>query len=165
VCWAGTRQSLGSALICAQMSQISWRTTGAHQPTQHRQMDAGVLEPEIGSFRLHLAAEGKATRTIRSYTEAAAWFAATRLIGEAGKSRWEQADRRDVEEWMAWLLDHYSDAYASNQYREQARWGALHREWSPGSRARWRGPGIARPWRSCMPRAAGGVPRARPGLH
>jgi integrase/recombinase XerD len=64
-------------------------------------MDAGVLDPEIGSFRLHLAAEGKAPRTIRSYAEAAAWFAAARLIGEAGKSRWEQADRRDVEVGMA----------------------------------------------------------------
>ena len=87
------------------------------RPRRSRQLDAGVLDPEIGSFRLHLAAEGKAPRTIRSYTEAAAWFAAARLIGEAGKSRWEQADRQDVEEWMAWLLDRYSDAYASNQYR------------------------------------------------
>jgi site-specific recombinase XerD len=87
------------------------------RPRRSRQMDAGVLDPEIGSFRLHLAAEGKAPRTIRSYTEAAAWFAAARLIGEAEKSRWEQADRRDVEEWMAWLLDRYIDAYASNQYR------------------------------------------------
>ncbi len=89
----------------------------ARSARQPRQMEAGVLEPEIGSFRLHLAAEGKAPRTIRSYAEAAAWFAAARLIGEAGKSRWEQAGRLDVEGWMAWLLDRYSDAYASNQYR------------------------------------------------
>ncbi len=84
---------------------------------QPRQMDAGVLGAEIGSFRLHLAAEGKAPKTIRLYTEAVAWFAAARLLGEAGKTGWEQADRRDVQEWMAWLLDRYSDAYASNQYR------------------------------------------------
>ena len=80
-------------------------------------MDAGVLGTEIGSFRLHLAAEGKAPKTIRLYTEAAAWFAAARLLGQAGKTSWEQADRRDVQEWMAWLLGKYSDAYAGNQYR------------------------------------------------
>jgi hypothetical protein len=53
-----------------------------------RQMDAGVLGAEISSFQLHLAAEGKAPKTIRSYTEAA-WPAAARLLGEAGKSGWE----------------------------------------------------------------------------
>jgi Phage integrase, N-terminal SAM-like domain len=84
---------------------------------QPRQMDAGVFGAEIGSFRLHLAAEGKAPKTIRLYTEAVAWFAAARLLGEAGKTGWEQADRRDVQEWMTWLLGRYSDAYASNQYR------------------------------------------------
>ena len=80
-------------------------------------MDAGVLGAEIGSFRLHLAAEGKAPKTIRLYTEAVAWFAAARLLDKAGKTCWKQADRRDVQEWMAWLLGRYSDAYASNQYR------------------------------------------------
>ena len=84
---------------------------------QPRQMDAGVLGAEIGSFRLHLAAEGKAPKTIGLYTEAVAWFAAARLLGQAGKTGWEQADRRDVREWMSWLLGRYSDAYASNQYR------------------------------------------------
>jgi site-specific recombinase XerD len=84
---------------------------------QPRQMDAGPLGAEIGSFRLHLAAEGKAVKTIRLYTEAVAWFAAARLGSEAGKSGWEQAEERDVQEWMAWLLGRYSDAYASNQYR------------------------------------------------
>ena len=81
-----------------------------------RQMDAGVLGAEIGSFRLHLAAEGKAPKTIRLYTEAAAWFAAARLL-DGGKTGWEQAARRDVQGWMAWLLGRYSDACASNQYR------------------------------------------------
>jgi integrase/recombinase XerD len=79
-------------------------------------MDAGVLGAEIGSFRLHLAAEGKAPKTIGLYTEAVAWFAAARLLGD-GKTGWQQAGRRDVQEWMAWLLERYSDAYASNQYR------------------------------------------------
>ena len=84
---------------------------------QARQMDAGALAAEIASFRLHLAAEGKAPKTIRLYTEAVTWFAAARLLGQARKTGWRQADARDVEEWMAWLLGRYSDAYASNQYR------------------------------------------------
>ena len=37
---------------------------------QARQLDAGPLVADIASFRLHLAAEGKALKTIRLYTEA-----------------------------------------------------------------------------------------------
>ena len=44
-----------------------------------KQLDAGVFQPEIGSFRLHLAAEGKAAKTIRNYVEAVQWFAAAHL--------------------------------------------------------------------------------------
>jgi integrase/recombinase XerD len=65
---------------------------------QPRQLDAGALGAEISSFRLHLAAEGKAPKTIRLYTEAVSWFAATRLLGHAGKTRWEEASKRDVRE-------------------------------------------------------------------
>jgi hypothetical protein len=90
---------------------------GSRQP---RQMDAGILEPEIGSFRLHLAAEGKSAKTIRTYTEAARWFAAEHLLGQAGKNCWEQADSRDIQEWMQWLLGRGSDSYASNQFRALA---------------------------------------------
>jgi integrase/recombinase XerD len=81
-----------------------------------KQRDAGPLLPEIRSFRLHLAAEGKSAKTIRTYTDAAAWFAAAHLLRRAGKSAWRQADKRDVQQWMAWLLGRYSDSYASNQY-------------------------------------------------
>ena len=41
-----------------------------------KDLDAGPLEAEVGSFALHLAAEGKAPRTMRNYTEAVRWFAA-----------------------------------------------------------------------------------------
>jgi site-specific recombinase XerD len=101
---------------------------GSRQP---RRMDAGVLEPEIGSFRLHLAAEGKSSKTIRTYTEAARWFAAEHLLGQAGKNRWEQADSRDIQEWMQWLLGRGSDSYASNQFRalqQFFRWLAAEEE-------------------------------------
>jgi hypothetical protein len=43
---------------------------------QPKKLDAGCLQPEISSFRLHLAAEGKAAKTIRTYSEAVQWFAA-----------------------------------------------------------------------------------------
>ena len=81
---------------------------------QPKQLDAGILQAEISSFALRLAAEGKAAKTIRTYTEAVQWFAAARLPGRAS---WEQLDRQDIQRWMAWLLGRYSSAYASNQYR------------------------------------------------
>lgn len=106
---------------------------------QPRRMDAGVLGAEIASFRLHLAAEGKAPKTIRLYTEAVAWFAASRLLGQ-GKAGWEQAARGDVQEWMAWLLGCYSDSYASNQYRALQSFSS---GWPPrkASATRWPGSG------------------------
>jgi len=44
---------------------------------QPKQLDAGMFQAEINSFALRLAAEGKAAKTIRTYTEAVQWFAAT----------------------------------------------------------------------------------------
>ena len=49
-------------------------------PRRRKPLDAGVFQGEIGSFRLHLAAEGKAAKTVRTYTGAVAWFAAAHLI-------------------------------------------------------------------------------------
>jgi hypothetical protein len=46
------------------------------RPRRPKPLDAGPFAPEIGSFRLHLAAEGKAAKTVRTYTEAVQWFAA-----------------------------------------------------------------------------------------
>ncbi len=83
---------------------------------QPKQLDAGTFQAEISSFRLRLAAEGKAAKTIRTYAEAVQWFAAY-LLEQAGRASWEQVDCQDIQLWMAWLLDRYSNAYASNQYR------------------------------------------------
>ena len=41
-----------------------------------RDLDAGARQREIDSFELSLLAERKAPKTIRTYTEAARWFAA-----------------------------------------------------------------------------------------
>ena len=80
-------------------------------------LDAGPFQPEIGSFRLHLAGEGKAAKTVRIYTGAVQWFAAAQLVPEAFRTRWQEVGREDVQRWMVWLLGRYSDAYVSNQYR------------------------------------------------
>ncbi len=40
----------------------------ATTPATPQAVDAGPSAPEIGSFRLHLAAEGKAPKTVRTYT-------------------------------------------------------------------------------------------------
>ena len=81
------------------------------------QPDAGPLGADITSFRLHLAAEGKAARTVQGYTGAVRWFAAAYLLGQAGKTSWDQVSGHDVRQWMVQLLDRYSDAYASIQFR------------------------------------------------
>ncbi len=85
---------------------------------QPKLLDAGGFQPEISSFRLHLAAEGKAATTVRTCTEAVQWFAAACLTREAGRRPvWEDVKRQDVQGWMAWLLGRYSAAYASSQFR------------------------------------------------
>jgi integrase/recombinase XerD len=94
-------------------------------------MDAGTLQPEIGSFRLHLAAEGKAAKTIQTYTQAVAWFAVGHLLPRSTHACWEDVDKRDVQRWITWLLDRYSPAYASNQYRalqQFFKWLAVEEE-------------------------------------
>jgi hypothetical protein len=85
--------------------------TTAQEPhsRQPKQLDAGIFQAEISSFALRLAAEGKAVKTIRTYTEAVQWFAAAHLLPAGGS--------QDLQQWMTWLLDRYSSAYASNQYR------------------------------------------------
>ena len=77
----------------------------SRQPRPPGLPDAGPLEPDIASFRLHLAAEGKAARTVQGYTSAVRWFAAGYLLGQAGKTSWEQADARDIQQWMVHLLE------------------------------------------------------------
>ena len=111
---------------------------------QPKQMDAGSLQPEINSFRLHLAAEGKAAATVRTYTEAVQWFAAARLLAGTRCSQWEEAGRQDVQEWIVWLLGRYSAAYASNQFRalqQFFKWLAAEEE-IPDPMARLRPPPV-----------------------
>jgi site-specific recombinase XerD len=113
-------------------------------PRRRKPLDAGVFQPEIGSFWLHLAAEGKAAKTVRTYTDAVAWFAAAHLIPRTSRTRWEQVDGHDVQRWLVHLLARYSDAYASNQYRalqQFFRWLAGE-EQIPDPMARLRAPKV-----------------------
>jgi site-specific recombinase XerC len=87
------------------------------RPRVPKDMDAGPLEAEVHSFALHLAAEGKAPRTIRTYTEAVRWFAAAYVLPETGKRRWEEVDKADLRRWTVRLLGEYSTAYGGNQFR------------------------------------------------
>ena len=66
------------------------------RPRVPKDLDAGPLEAEVGSFALHMAAEGKAPRTIRNYTEAVRWFAAAYVRPETEKRRWQEVDTADL---------------------------------------------------------------------
>ena len=52
------------------------------RPRRRKPLDAGPFQAEIGSYRLHLAAQGKAPKTVRTYTEAVQWFAAAHLLAQ-----------------------------------------------------------------------------------
>ena len=87
------------------------------RPRRRKPLDAGPFAPEIGSFRLHLAAQGKAAKTVRTYAEAVQWFAAAHLIPRTSCAGSDQVSGHDVQRWLVHLLTRYSDAYASNQFR------------------------------------------------
>ncbi len=126
-------------LTCGWCAQQEEKTMTAPRPRsgQPKRLDAGRFQAEISSFRLHLAAEGKAAKTVRTYTEAVQ-FAAAHLLEKTRRTGWEQASGQDVQEWMVRLLDRYSSAYASNQYRglqQFFKWLAAKRN----SPTRWPG--------------------------
>jgi hypothetical protein len=91
------------------------------RPRVAKNLDAGPLEGEVQSFALHMAAEGKAPRTIRTYTEAVRWFAAAYVLPQTDKRRWEEVDKADLRRWTVRLLGEYSTAYAGNQFRAVRR--------------------------------------------
>ncbi len=72
----------------------------------------GDLGPTMVTFALSMRADGKKQKTIRTYSEAAIWLA-QRHPAES----WAGITKPQIREHMAWLLENYSPAYASNQYR------------------------------------------------
>jgi hypothetical protein len=102
------------------------------RPRRRKPLNAGPFAPEIGSFRLHVAAEGKAPNTVRTYTVAVAWFARRSPDPCTRCTRWEQVSGHDMQRWLVYLLSRYSDAYASNQFRV----ALVRREHRPGASSR-----------------------------
>ena len=73
------------------------------------------------------------------------WFAAGYLLGQVGKTSWEQVSGPDIEQWMAQLLGRYSGAYASIQFRalrQFFKWLAAEDQ-VPDPMARLRAPKVA----------------------
>ncbi len=68
---------------------------------QPKQLDAGIFQAEISSFRLRLAVEDKTAKTIRTYTEAVRWFTAAYLMEHDSRTGWAQVDRQDIDRSMA----------------------------------------------------------------
>jgi hypothetical protein len=73
-------------------------TDPAPDPGEERK----TLTPGLWRVRRpgRLAAENEAAGTIRIYTDAARWFAASHLLAETDKTRWEQVDAPDVRRWV-----------------------------------------------------------------
>ena len=81
---------------------------------------------------------------MQGYTGAVQWFAAAWLLGQAGKTSWEQVDARDIQQWTAQLLGRHSSAYASIQFRalrQFFKWRAAE-EQSPDPMTRLRAPKV-----------------------
>src|SRR5260221_491278 len=51
------------------------------------------------------------------FTEAGQGFAAAPLLRETDRANWEEVGGQDGQQWVGWLLERYSHAYASNQFR------------------------------------------------
>lgn len=90
---------------------------GTARTRRPKDLRAGTFQAAINSFILHLNAEGKSPKTIRTYAEAAQWFAAAHLRRNTEHSDWEDVTPDDVRAWIVHLLNQYSDSYANNQYR------------------------------------------------
>jgi hypothetical protein len=116
------------------------KTMTVRQPRHRRRkvLDAGPFQPEIGSFRLRLAAEGKAVKTVRTYTEAVQWFAAVHLIRRTACTRWDQVQGHDVQRWMVWLLGLHPPTVTEKLVAVTVRIGHQTRAWFNGP-WRWRG--------------------------
>jgi site-specific recombinase XerD len=90
---------------------------GTSRTRRPRNLGAGPFQAAINSFTLHLHAEGKADKTVSTYVQAAQWFAGEHLRGRTEHTDWDEVTADDIRAWTVWLLENFSDSYASNQYR------------------------------------------------
>ena len=83
---------------------------------QPKQLDAGILQAEISSLCTWPPGTSPPRRsapTPRRFGGSPPPTCCSRTAGTPGSN----PDGRDIQQWMSWLLDRYSSAYASNQYR------------------------------------------------
>jgi hypothetical protein len=85
-------------------------------------------QPEISSFRLHLAAEGMAAKAVRTYTETVQWFATAHLLAQVSCTRWEEVGKHDVQRSTAWKATSSSCVTASCGYGTP--WHRVARSWT-----------------------------------
>ena len=111
------RQAAGCPLTANAAEDHKTTPVARRRPRRPKRLDAGPFTADVDSFRLHLAAENKAAKTLTGYTGAARWFAAEHLLRETEKTQWEQVSRQDVQRWIVNLLSRYSPAYACIQFR------------------------------------------------
>jgi hypothetical protein len=69
-----------------------------------RDLSAGEFQPLIDSFELYLLAERKSAKTVRTYVEAAQWFAAGRMR-PAGRTSWDEVTGQDVQHAQVVIAD------------------------------------------------------------
>ncbi|WP_153532593.1 phage integrase N-terminal SAM-like domain-containing protein [Actinomadura macrotermitis] len=98
-------------------TEENFQAMGTISPRQPKNLAAGPFQAAINSFTLHLHAERKAEKTVRTYVLAARWFAAEHLLGKTEHTDWDEVVADDIRAWTVWLLERYSDSYANNQYR------------------------------------------------
>jgi integrase/recombinase XerD len=82
---------------------------GTARTRRPKDLRAGTFQPAINSFTFHLNAEGKSPKTVRTYAEAAQWFAAEHLRRNTDHTDWDDVTPDDVRAWTVWLLNTYSD--------------------------------------------------------
>lgn len=71
-----------------------------------------AVDPIIQDFSLALAAEGRKPKTIRIYTDAAAWLQKTQEITD-----WSAVKKSHIRQHIAFIMQDHTAAYANNQYR------------------------------------------------
>lgn len=150
---------------------VTVRETRSRQP---KPLAAGAFQGIISSFQLHLAAEGKSGKTVRTYTEAVQWFAAAHLLRETGHVSWEEACGQNIQRWMgsgSWAATAtptpatstglYSSSSVGGQKKSfPTRWPSMSARWPAVWRSGMAGRSLSRQETVCRIRRSGCSNRA-----
>lgn len=97
-------------------------TQPAVSPARYRTRQARLpVDPALAawveSFDLELSGQGKATKTIHIYTDAALRLGGWVGVHVPGCRDWSTVGKRHLLLYMKWLLSNYARGYANNQFR------------------------------------------------